>query len=218
MVYGHSPDFTRLSHFANNTGEGGGNYVPGPRSSIVAVLIGLLYPIYTMTGFDASAHTSEETKSAQRAVPRGMIASVIISVVFGFVMVSAFVLATPDLVVSAKQGSDAWFNLYQSLPAPAFLKCIIAVGLVLANYLCGLAAATSTSRMIFAFARDEGLPASTLLRRVSPHGAPVYAVWFTCILGFLATPLLSRLQRPRGWIGVVPVCVVCHASGSGPVE
>ena len=47
-----------------------------PRGAFVAFLIGLLYPIYTITGFDASAHTSEETHKARRTVPRGMIHSV----------------------------------------------------------------------------------------------------------------------------------------------
>ena len=40
--------------------------MPEPRTAFVAVLIGLLYPIYTITGFDASAHTSEETIDARR--------------------------------------------------------------------------------------------------------------------------------------------------------
>src|SRR6185295_12336590 len=65
-------DLSKLFAFVNNTGEAGGNVVPTVRNAFVAVLIGLLYPIYTITGFDASAHTSEETLNARSTVPRGM--------------------------------------------------------------------------------------------------------------------------------------------------
>ncbi len=46
--------------------------VPCGRSAQVALYVfalGLLHAVYTITGFDASAHTSEETRNAQREVP-----------------------------------------------------------------------------------------------------------------------------------------------------
>ena len=98
---------------------------PCARTALVAFLIGLLYPLYTITGFDASAHTSEETRDARRAVPRGMIHSVFWSLVFGFVMALSFVLASPDLAATAKDGAAAWFNLFNNLPAPTPLKDVI---------------------------------------------------------------------------------------------
>ena len=58
FAYAPSWDISRLFQFVNNTGEPGANVVPEARTAFVAVLIGLLYPIYTITGFDASAHTS----------------------------------------------------------------------------------------------------------------------------------------------------------------
>ena len=61
LIWGASFDLSRLFTFVNNTGEPGGLVVPEPRTALVAFLIGLLYPLYTITGFDASAHTSEET-------------------------------------------------------------------------------------------------------------------------------------------------------------
>ena len=45
--------------------------------------LGLLLPIYTITGYDASAHTSEETYKAAHSVPRGMVMSVVWSALFG---------------------------------------------------------------------------------------------------------------------------------------
>jgi amino acid transporter len=188
LFWGASWDFSRLTTFTNNTGEPGGGYVPEARPAIIAFLIGLLYPLYTITGFDASAHTSEETHNAQHTVPRGMFHSVFWSLVFGFVMAVSFVLASPDPAATAKDGGNAWFNLFNNLPAPKGLKDALAIGIVVANYICALAGLTSLSRMIFAFARDGGLPGSSLWRTVSPTWrTPVQAIWLGAVLAVAAT-------------------------------
>lgn len=188
LIWGAGHDFSRIVTFTNNTGDAGGGYVPSGRTAIVAFLIGLLYPLYTITGFDASAHTSEETRDARNAVPRGMLHSVFWSLVFGFIMAVSFLVATPDLAASAKEGGNAWFNLFNNLPAPFILKSILAGAIVLANFLCALAGLTSTSRMIYAFARDGGLPASKTLATVNPtYRTPVAAIWTGGVLAVLAT-------------------------------
>ena len=65
---------------------------------------------------------------------------------------------------------------------------VLWVGIVVANYLCGLACMTSTSRMMYAFARDGGLPGSRVLKRVSPRWrTPVPAIWMTAVLALAST-------------------------------
>ena len=151
LVWGATFDLSRLTTFVNTTGDAGGGYVPAARPALVAFLVGLLYPLYTITGFDASAHTAEETVNARVAVPRGMLHAVFWSLVFGFVMAASFVLASPDLAVTAKDGANGWFNLFNNLPAPAALKGLLAICIVVANYLCALAGLTSTSRALFLY-------------------------------------------------------------------
>jgi amino acid transporter len=183
VIWGAGLDFSRLTTFVNNTGEPGGLVVPEPRTALVAFLIGLLYPLYTITGFDASAHTSEETKNARVTVPKGMLHSVFWSLLFGFFLASSFILAMPDTTAAAKDGFNSFFNLFNNHPMPAFLKALLAIGIVVANYICALAGMTSTSRMIYAFARDGGLPASKALSTVHPiHRTPVNAIWLTAVL------------------------------------
>ena len=87
----------RLFTFTNNTGDAGGGVWPQTDSLLMAFLLGLLLPAYTITGFDASAHTSEETRQARGQVPKGMIRSVFWSFLFGYVMVCSFVLAMPSV-------------------------------------------------------------------------------------------------------------------------
>jgi amino acid transporter len=188
LAYAPDWNLSRAFAFVNNTGEPGGLVVPEARTAFVAIMIGLLYPIYTITGFDASAHTSEETMRAQYTVPRGMLHSVFWSLVFGFFMAISFVLATPDLTASAKDGANAWFNLFANLPMPKILHHFLAIGIVVANYICALAGMTSMSRMLFAFSRDGGLPGSRAIAYVSPkHRTPVGAIWLTAVLSAGAT-------------------------------
>jgi amino acid transporter len=162
--------------------------VPQSSHLLYVFLLGLLLPIYTITGFDASAHTSEETRDARRAVPRGMINAVFWSFAFGLVMVSSFVLAMPDTTKSALDGANVFFNLFAALKVPAALKDLLYICIVLSNYLCALAGVTSTSRMIFAFSRDGGLPGHKIWRAVShTHRTPVAAIWLAALLAFLST-------------------------------
>ena len=197
MVRGAGPlDPSRLWTFTNNSGAAGGGVWPQSASLLKMTLLGLMWPVYTITGFDASAHTSEETVDAARNVPRGILRSVAVSGLVGWVMVAAFVLALPDVAAGAKQGGDVFAWLMKAvLPGPA--GTLLWVGIVAANYLCGLACMTSTSRMVYAFARDGGLPLSRLLRRVSPRWrTPVMAIWATGALSVLSTlyaPVYSTL-------------------------
>ncbi len=177
----------RLFRFADYGGAAGAGVWPEARGIATMTLLGLMWPIYTITGFDASAHTSEETVNAAVNVPKGILRSVFLSGLFGWVMVSAFVLALPDVAGSAKQGANI-FPWLMEHALPGLLGKAFWVAIVLANYLCGLACVTSTSRMIYAFSRDGGLPVSGALRRVSPrYKTPVIAIWTTAVLVVAST-------------------------------
>jgi amino acid transporter len=180
-------DMGRLFAFADYGGATGGNVWPAARGLGTMTLLALTWPIYTITGFDASAHTSEETVRAAHNVPKGILRSVYVSGVVGWVMVASFVLAMPDLAEGARHGADVFSWLMERV-LPGAVGRALWVGIVLANYLCGLACMTSTSRMMYAFARDGGLPGSGLLKRVSPRWqTPVPAIWTTAALALAST-------------------------------
>jgi amino acid transporter len=174
-------DFGRLWSFTNFSG------VPAdapvfPKLDSLAWLfaLGILLPAYTITGFDASAHTSEETIGAAVNVPRGIVRSVLVSGVFGWAMLCAVVLAMPDLRTAAEQGANVFYWTVNAVVGGGSAKALyLAIGL--AQYFCGLAALTSASRMAYAFARDGGLPA--VLRQVSPASrTPSAAIWAMAIV------------------------------------
>ena len=188
MAYAKEWDFSRLWTFTNYSGLPEGAAVwPKSDSLMFVFLLGLLLPIYTITGYDASAHTSEETVDASRSVPKGMVNSVIWSALFGWLMLCAFVLAIPDMAEGAKQGWGIFFWASDQV-LPQTWKQILYVVVVVSQYLCGLATVTSASRMIFAFSRDGGLPGSGALRAVSPkYRTPVAAIWASAVLAVLFT-------------------------------
>ena len=176
-------DFSRLLTFTNFTGDAGGGVWPAHASVFVAFVLGLLLVTYTITGYDASAHTSEETHQAAINVPRGMWQAVLWSVIFGFFMVCSFVLSMPSVTEGAAAGWGVFFYTMSSSRMPTILLDLLYVGIVAANYLCGLAGVTSTSRMMYAFARDGGLPASKALSTISPkYRTPTIAIWVSAAL------------------------------------
>jgi len=180
-------DFSRLVTFTNNTGDPGAGTWPATPSLFFAFVLGLLHVCYTITGFDASAHTAEETRDAQRAVPRGMLTAVFWSALFGWLLVAAVLLAMPDMAEGAKKGGSVFAYVLDSSGMPHSLKSALAIGIVLSNYLCALAGMTSLSRMLYAFARDGGIPgASRFLRRVNPkHRTPGAAIWVGAVFCFV---------------------------------
>ncbi len=187
FAFAPTHDFSRLWTFSNYSGDAGGGVWPQTSSVGFLFLLGLLLPIYTITGYDASAHTSEETKKAAMSVPKAMVGSVIWSGVFGLFFLAGIVVAIPDMGKAAAQGWNVFFWTSDQV-LPAGLKFILYVMVFVAQFLCGLATVTSVSRMMFAFARDGGLPGSKALKRVSPrYRTPVAAIWAGSILAILFT-------------------------------
>jgi amino acid transporter len=188
VAFAPNLDFGRLFTFSNFTGDAGGGVWPRTENAFVGFLLGLLLVCYTITGYDASAHTSEETRDAAVSVPRGMWHAVLWSVIFGYFMVCAFVLAMPSMEEGAAQGWGVFLWLMNNSPMPTFLRDLLFIGIVIANFLCGLAGLTSCSRMMYAFARDGGLPYSKQLAEVSAvHRTPVNAIWVSSVLILIST-------------------------------
>jgi amino acid transporter len=162
-----------------------------------AFLGGLLQAQWTYTGFDASAHTIEETRNARVSAPWGIYLSVAVSGLFGWLMLAFVTLAIKDLPAAA--GADvAFIGVLEQALGKGFGNGI-AWMIAVAMWFCGLSCVTSTSRMIFAFARDGGLPGSKTWAHVSRRWrTPAAAVWlagsfaFLLVAGIFAVVIASR--------------------------
>ena len=207
LIYAPGYDFGRLVTFANYSGEAGANVWPAVSGGWVFAL-GLLLPIYTITGYDASAHTAEETVKAAHSVPRGIVTSVFWSALFGYIMLCAFVLMLPNMNDAAKQGWNVFFWAMDTQVSPG-VKMLLYGAIFISQVLCGLATVTSVSRMMFAFARDGGLPFSRSLASVSPtHRTPVHAIWAGAILSVLFV-WGAKLIEAGGVTPVYTIVVSC---------
>ena len=206
LYYAPAIDISRLWTFTNYSGEAGGNVFPASDNMGYLFLLCLLLPVYTITGYDASAHTSEETKSAATSVPKGIVNAVFWSSLIGWIMICAITLAIPDMATAAGQG---WGMFYATMDAilPAGLKNVLYLGILIAQLLCGLATVTSASRMLFAFSRDDGMPiGSKALASVSPkYRTPVNAIWTSTVLAILYVVLAMSIKVAGTSIYVIVV-------------
>ena len=189
---------TVFSKTVNNTGfssdMGLGLVVLG--IPLYVALIGLLNAQYTLTGYDASAHMSEETHGADTAAPRGIVFSVVISVIFGFILLVAMnVGITPEKIFPAADGTlvDGYQNALTSPtgvpPAQIWIDAIGQSGgifvlflVVGAQFFCGMSSVTANSRMIYAFSRDGAVPGSSFWHRINKRTrTPTNSIWLAAV-------------------------------------
>jgi amino acid transporter len=148
--------------------------------------LGLLQAQWTYTGYDASAHIAEETVMARLNSAWGVFLSVAVSAIAGWILLMVLTWCIPNGDVAAVV-NDPYPVLYivaHNL-APFFTN-LIALVIFGAMWLCGLASITSMARMWYAFARDDGMPGSSLLKRVSgSRHTPVWSIVITSVLAIL---------------------------------
>ncbi|MEU9080424.1 amino acid permease [Kitasatospora sp. NPDC004745] len=169
-----------FGHFANGTGFQSGFYVG---------LLSLLVAQYTFTGYDASAHMTEETNNAAVAGPRGIVRSIALSWVAGFILIVGLTFAIQDwdsTVGTATGVPPAQVFIDAIGIGGAKLLLLIVIG---AQFFCGMASVTANSRMIYAFSRDGALPFSRVWHTINPKTrTPTNAVWLA-VAGALALGL-----------------------------
>jgi len=158
-----------------------------------AFIVGLLQAQWTFTGYDASASVSEETVDPRRRVPWGIVLAVAVSAIVGYVLLIALTLAIRDIpsVLAARDASGHEVPAVIAILSDALgvrAGSLITALAAMAMWFCGLSAVTWSSRTIYAFARDGGLPGSTIWKRVSRrHATPAPAIWLCVVVAFLAT-------------------------------
>ncbi len=174
--------------------------------------LGFLLTQYTITGFDASAHLSEETSSASHSAAQGIWKSIFYSAIGGWILLLAFLFAVqnPDGVSANGGGVAAIFNQALTSRWAALVLLISASG----QFYCTIACMTSTSRMTFAFSRDGAIPGSRLWSKLTARRVPANAVMLCVAVSILITlPALVQVDingspTPVAFYAVVSVAVI----------
>ena len=186
----------------------------GWTNGVFVFLLGLLMAQYTYTGYDASAHVAEETKNASTAAPKGIVMSVLISIIGGWILLFTIVSAIQDgseeglsAIVATTTGSGPAQIFLDALNTnPAVAEALLAIVCV-AQFFCGMASVTANSRMTYAFSRDNAIPGSKIWAKVNPRtGTPTNSIWLCVVLSILlATPALFNMTA---YFAVTSVAVI----------
>jgi amino acid transporter len=187
-----------FGHFVNNTGWG---------SSVYVFALGLLVAQYTLTGYDASAHMTEETKNAAKAGPRGIVTSILVSLVAGWILLIGLTFAIQDYdgaVGSSTGVPPAQIFIDATGAVTGEFLLLICIG---AQLFCGMASVTANSRMIYAFARDGAIPGSKFWHKINKRTqTPTNAVWLAA--GGALLLALPYLWSATAYAAVTSIAVV----------
>ncbi len=204
----------------NNSGYDGGS-----NSSVTYWLLvmpfGLLLTQYTITGYDASAHLSEETHSAADTAAKGIWRSILYSAIGGWILLLAFLFAIPNgadgLPDNAGVGGGGVAYIFTSSLGATLAALVLFISAA-GQFFCTTACMTSASRMLFAFSRDRAVPASSQWSKVSKNRVPARAVMLVAVVSAIITlPALVKVNIgtakdplivPTAFYAVVSVAVI----------
>ncbi|KAM7200200.1 amino acid permease [Naviculisporaceae sp. PSN 640] len=172
-----------------------------------AFLFGCLTPAWIMTSADSTARIAEEAKDPSRVVPKAIANATTFTFVIGFLfnLVLVLCMGDPRKLVDSASGqpvAQLFFNAMGRAPAIFFTLA----GFVVMN-LVAIPGLQSGSRTVFALARDDLLPFSSLLRQISPRSqTPVAAVWIYALVEIIVN--LLGLASSTAISAVFNVCTV----------
>jgi amino acid transporter len=163
---------------------------------------------YTFTGYDASAHMTEETRNAAISGPRGIVWSIIISLIAGWILLIGVTQAINDADYATAAGAAG------AAPAVIFIDAIgkngAAVLLLIvigAQFYCGMSSVTANSRMIYAFSRDGAVPGSQFWHKVNPRTrTPTNSIWFAAVGALILG--LPYLWNPTAYAAITSIAVI----------
>jgi amino acid transporter len=179
----------------------------GWHSTFYVLLLGLLLAQYTFTGYDASAHMTEETHNASRSGPRGIVSSIVVSLIAGWVLLIGVTFAIQKAHYATYTGAlvppaQIWVDAIGGTGAKLLL--LVAIG---AQLFCGMSSVTANSRMIYAFSRDGALPGSNLWHQVNRRTrTPTNAIWLAAAGALLLG--LPYLWNSAAYAAVTSIAVI----------
>jgi amino acid transporter len=177
-----SADFV-FTERINNSGFGGGT-TSGATYWFLVLPVGFLLTMYTITGYDASAHVAEETQGAEEAAAKGVWQSVALSALIGWFVLLAILFAATD-VTGINEGFGTSISVFTTADMNQnWAEAILTIACV-GQFFCGMACVTSSSRTFYAFSRDRAVPGHRIWSRVSAKRVPTMAVIMSSFLAFL---------------------------------
>jgi amino acid transporter len=148
---------------------------PGGMAYLGAFLASSLMSVWTLGGFEAAANVAEETHLPEKRIPTAILLSEVIAVLLGMAVLIGFTLAIPSLDVASHNATPLLYIIGSYFPGYVVVASLALVSIAI--FACVLANLTTLTRLVWAMARDNQLPASRFLAKVSVHKVPANAIW-----------------------------------------
>jgi amino acid transporter len=169
-----------LMAFHNHQGfkvvtNSGGLHV-GPNTFLVAMFMSL----FVIYGFDTASTLAEETRDPRRAAPKAVLFSIVGAFVIGGVFLLGTLMAIPNMHAAITGNGGLGFGPAQIIEAnfsSGFATLYLLV-VSAAIFVCCLSIMAATIRLCFGMSRDNQLPLSRPLAKVSPK---LHTPVWTCI-------------------------------------
>ncbi|KAK3162989.1 hypothetical protein QOZ80_1BG0096240 [Eleusine coracana subsp. coracana] len=196
-----------FTHFNSDNGM-------GIHDKTYILAVGLLMSQYSLVGYDASAHMTEETKNADRSGPMGIITSVALSSMFGWIYLIALTSIMTDIPYLLSPENDAGgyaiaqalYNIFHRRYGSG-VGGLLCMGIIAtAAFLCGCSCITSNSRMAYAFSRDGAMPFSHVWYRVNKQEVPLNSVWLSAAVAFVMA--LTSLGSQVAFQAMLSICTI----------
>jgi len=200
-----------FTHTVNNTGFFSG-HTSGAGFILYVIPLSAILTQYTITGYDASAHLSEETKSAANSAAKGIWRSIFYSAIGGWILLLTFLFAVQDQKAVTSGGGGVALIFSQALTSKwgATVLLISTAG----QFFCTVACMTSTTRMLFAFSRDGAVPGGQYWSKLNAKRVPVLGVILSALVAAILTlPALVKVDIngapvPIAFFAVVSIGVI----------
>jgi amino acid transporter len=204
LVPAHHATFSEVfARTVNNTGVFSGR-TSGAGWLFFVLPISAILTQYTITGYDASAHLSEETKSAAGAAAKGIWRSIFYSAIGGWILLLAFLFAVPQRSPDGKMsGADyvsanggGVYSIFTQAMSSSWVGIVLLISTA-GQFFCAVACMTSSSRMLFAFSRDRAVPGWKLWSTLSKNRVPANGVLLSAVVAAIITlPALVTVLIP----------------------
>ena len=207
----HASASSVFTHTVNNTGFFNGS-THGLGFIFYVLPLSAILTQYTITGYDASAHLSEETHKAADSAAKGIWRSIFYSAIGGWILLLAFLFSVQNQDAVTKGGGGVAVIFNQALTSN-WASTVLAISTI-GQFFCTVACMTSTTRMLFAFSRDGAVPGGQFWSRLNRHRVPVYGVIVSAVVAVIITlPAIVKVNIngapvPVAFFAVVSIGVV----------
>jgi amino acid transporter len=201
FVFGHT--------YNNSAFHGGATH--GAFFWLYIIPLGFILTMYTQTGYDASAHTAEETRDAAVGAAKGVWRSVFFSALIGWFVLLAFLFAASDTKTINGAGGTVQSIFTSAMSNHLWGAKLVLIIATVGQLFCGAAGLTSASRTWYAFSRDRGMPGWWLFRRLTTARVPLYAVMAVAVASLIITiPAYwgNNIGYPYAYFAITGICTV----------